>query len=161
MLDSGDVLLEASTRSFCRPSDASSIPFGRSEALPILAMDGLGAASAQVGAAWLVQRCTHAIHVGAPLYNKGASAECAAIYHAAILACIQHTSNSMPEAVLQIFHEVLWKHSVVSASRRAVCTGASNSSLSDHTPKNCLCTCSPANVPCSIYGERSGTIATR
>jgi hypothetical protein len=72
----------------------------------------------RLGAAWLVQRCTHAIRLGAPLYNAGAIYECTELYRTTIIECMRHPHN-VPEAVQRIFYEVLGRHSLISASRRA------------------------------------------
>ena len=72
----------------------------------------------RLGAAWLVQRCTHAIRLGAPMYNAGAIYECTELYRTTIIECMRHPHN-VPEAVQRIFHEVLGRHSLISASRRA------------------------------------------
>ena len=69
-------------------------------------------------AALLVQRCALAVHVGSPLYNRGAIRECAEVYQQALTRSIE--APDTPVAVAVYFSEALANsQALVSASRRA------------------------------------------
>ena len=66
----------------------------------------------------LAQHCAYAIHLGSPLYNQGATQECAALYEEAIKAIIE--THATPGYIIKHLCDALDNsQSLVSASRRA------------------------------------------
>jgi len=80
--------------------------------------DPLASASSRVAAAWLVNRVTSAIAVGAPLYNSGAVAECVDIYADTISCCV--AQSNIPPNVRDLFLDAVQRcEGLISISRKA------------------------------------------
>jgi hypothetical protein len=82
--------------------------------------DVLAGSSCRVACALLMQRCTHAVRTGAPLYNQGKVLQCVELYERTIHVCMQHAGMA-PAPVIEMLHEALLEsaENSQSASRRA------------------------------------------
>lgn len=82
-------------------------------------VDPLAEASARVACATLIQRCAHAVCVGAPLYNHGKVRECIYLYAAAAERCMQHREGLPAEVIAHLQEAISAAGEQFSASHRA------------------------------------------